>query len=167
MVAATTNFGVSFALECVGLVLVAWFAIKKFPGPMIGTLMRDKLAEVRGQLAAGEEATAAAAALLSERRAAVEAARAEAASIVDQARHGAELVREASGSQADEEYERIVRRAADAIEGARLAARAEITAQVGRLVYAAARDVIAAELDDPAQRRLIDEAIRATEAEVG
>jgi F-type H+-transporting ATPase subunit b len=166
IVATADNFGLSFLLEIVGLVVVVWFVVRKFPGPLVVKMMNDKLAEIRGQLSAGEEAAAAAAALVADRKAALEAAGGEAVAIVEQARRGAELVANEGERQAEEEYERIVRRAGAAIEAARGSVRAEIMAQVGRLVVAAATDVVEAELDATAQHRLIGEAITATEAEV-
>ena len=166
IVATADNFGLSFLLEIVGFVVLVWFVLKKFPGPLVVKMMNAKLADIRGQLSAGEEAADAAAALVADRKAALDAAAGEAAAIVEQARRGALLVASESDRQADEEYERIVRRAGAAIEAARGSVRAEIMAQVGRLVVAATTDVVEAELDGAAQHRLIGEAITATEAEV-
>jgi F-type H+-transporting ATPase subunit b len=128
--------------------------------------MAKKTAEISAQLSAGEETRAAAAALVAERTAALEAARTEAAAIVAQARRGAQIVATDGERAAEEEYERIVHRAQAAIEATRGAVIAGIMAQVGRLVLAAATEVVEAELGPEAQHRLIDEAITATEAEV-
>jgi len=166
IVAMADNFGLSFILEVVGLVVVVTFVIKKFPGPLVAKMMNDKLAEIRAQLSAGEEAKAAALALIAQRSRSLEAAKVEAREIVEQARSGAELVAAESDRQADEEYDRIVRRAAGAIDAAHGAVRAEIMGQIGRLVLSATTDVVEAELDATTQHRLIDEAIAETEAEV-
>jgi F-type H+-transporting ATPase subunit b len=163
---SANNFGLSFILEIVGLVVVATFVVRKFPGPLVVKMMNDKLVQIRAQLSAGEEAKKAADTLIASRTAALEAAKDEAQAIVDQARRGAELVAIESDRLADEEYERVVRRAATAIDAERGQARAEIMSQVGRLVLSATTDVVEAELDSTTQRRLIDEAISATEAEV-
>ncbi len=165
IVAAGDNFGLSFGLEIVGLVVVTTFVIKKFPGPLVVKSMNDKLSEIRAQLSAGAEAKAAAAALVDRSAAALEEAKTEAAGIVEQARRGAELVAAESTRQADEEYDRIVRRASAAIDAARASARLEVQLLVGRLVYAAAAEVVEAELDPTTQHRLIDDAITSTEAE--
>jgi len=165
IVATANNFGLSFVLEIVGLALVVIFVVRKVVPP-VRKLMADKLAEIGAQLSAGADAAAAAAELVAARQAAFDAAGAEATAIVDQATRGAELVATEGARQADEEYDRIVRRAAASIEAARASVRAEIMAVVGRLVLAAATDVVEAELDPTVQHRLIAEAITATEAEV-
>jgi F-type H+-transporting ATPase subunit b len=165
VVAATDNFGLSFILELVALALVVLFVIRKILPPL-RKAMAAKTAEITQQLSAGEDAAAAATALIESRNEALAAATDEARAIVDQARRGAELITSESDHQAEEEYQRVVRRAGAAIEAARGAARAEIMRQVGRLVLSAATDVVEAELDGPTQHRLIGEAIAATEAEV-
>lgn len=165
IIAAADNFGLSFILEVVGLIVVTTFVVKKFPGPLVLKLMNSKLTEIAAQLSAGEEAKKAAEGLVAERQRELDLSEAEARAIVEQARRGAELVATESVRQAEEEYERLVRRAAVTIEVARGATRAEVLAQVGRLVLTAATEVVEAELDATAQHRLIDEAISATEVE--
>lgn len=164
IVAAAANFGLSFILELVALGLVGLFIWRKVLPPL-SKAMAAKTAEISAQLSAGDEAKAAGAALIESRTAALEAAKREAIAIVDQARHGAELVAVESERVAQEEYDRIVRRAAPAIEAARATVRAEIMSQIGTLVVAATTDVVEAELDSTTRHRLISEAIAATEAE--
>jgi ATP synthase F0 subunit b len=165
IVATADNFGLTFVLEVVGLIAVVTFVLRKFPGPLVAKMMNDKLADIRAQLSAGDEAKKAGAAFVEERTAALEAAKREAIGIIEQARHGAELVAIDGERQAEEEYDRVVRRAAAAIDAARAAVRAEIMRQVGTLVVSATTDVVEAELDSASQHRLIAEAIAATEAE--
>src|ERR1700733_330258 len=104
LLATADNFGLSFALEIVGLVVVVWFVLKKFPGPLVVKMMNDKLADIRAQLSAGEAAEQSAAELIESRTRALEAAKVEATAIVEQARRGAELVSAEAVNQADEEY---------------------------------------------------------------
>jgi F-type H+-transporting ATPase subunit b len=166
MIAAETagNFGLAFILELAALGLVGLFIARKVMPPL-RKAMAAKTAEITAQLSAGEEAKKAGAALIESRTAELQASQREAVAIVEQARHGAELVVVEGERQAEEEYERIVRRAAAAVDAARAAVRAEIMSQVGGLVVSATTDVVEAELDSNVQHRLISEAIAATESE--
>ncbi|HVB06276.1 MAG TPA: F0F1 ATP synthase subunit B [Acidimicrobiales bacterium] len=161
--AATGNFGLSYLLEWVALIFVALF-IKRYVAPFLGAQMSAKREQIRGQLAEREEAAAAAAALIAARRAELEAARAEAEGIVRLARDSAASLVEEGRARAAEERERLVRRATAEIEAAHSRVRAEVIAELGSIVVDAAERVVTAELDDANQRRLIAEAISATEA---
>jgi F-type H+-transporting ATPase subunit b len=162
--AASSNFGISYLLEWVALVLVAVF-IWRVVAPPLRRAMERQTEAISEQLRTGERLRAESERLLEERRAALEQARAEAESIVGQAQRNAVALLEQGRQRADEEYAHALVRAASAIELARAQIREEIVAEIGSAVVSAAARVVAAELDGPVHHRLIAEAISAAETE--
>ena len=164
MVAAADNFGLSFGLEILGIVIVVAL-IWRYIAPPIGRAMGRRLEAIRAQLAAGEDARAAAARLVEERRIALESARAESIEIVAQAKRSAAFLLDDGVRRAEEEYGRIVSRIEHEIEAARSRARQEVLSELGAVVVAVTEVVVRAELDETLHHRLIDEAIAATASE--
>lgn len=160
--AASDNFGLSYILEIVGIVIVVAL-IWRYIAPPLNRVMNAKLESIRGQLAAGDEARAEAERLVTERKSALAAAKSEATLIVEQANKSAQFLREDGIRRAEEEYGRIVSRIEHEIEAARSRARQEVLSELGAVVVAATEVVVRAELDTRSHRRLIDEAIGATE----
>lgn len=166
MLFAAANFGESYILEVVGLLLVVVFVVRKVVPPLRRAM--DKQADViRAQLASGDEARAAAERLVAARRAELEHARSEASHLVEQAKRSAEQLVEDGRRRADEERQRLVARAGAEVELARARVREEVTSRVAALVIAAAEAVVEAELDTATHHHLIVEAIAAAESEAG
>lgn len=159
------NFGLSYVLEWIAFVFVVVF-IWRYVAPWLNRQMNAKREQIRSQLAERDELAAAAEALIAERRTQLESARAEAREIVEQAHRSAAALVQDGRRRAEEERARIVARAGAEIDAANSRARAEVIAEVGSLVVDAAEQIVVAELDETNQRRLIDEAIAATESEV-
>ncbi len=164
MVLASANFGESYILEVVGLVLVVVFIVRRV-APPLAKLMNDKQASIRSQLAAGDEARAAAEQVVAKRAAELEVARQEAATILDQARVSAGQLVDDGRRRAEDEYQRLVTRASTELDLARSRAREEVMAHIASLVVAAAEAVVESELDSATHHHLIDEAIAAAESE--
>jgi F-type H+-transporting ATPase subunit b len=148
--------------ELVAFLIVLWI-VARFVLPPLRSAMAQRAEGIRNTIQAADAARAEADNLLGERRAVLEQARVEARSIVDQASEIAEQMKEQGRRRGEEEYQRIVERAAADIELERQRARDEVTRQLGALVMAAAEQVVGAELDETRHRGLIDEAIAAAE----
>lgn len=166
MILASSNFGVSYALEWLAIALVAAF-IWRYVAPPLRRAMNRQTDVIREQLTTGERLREEAEQILSGREAALERARVEAESIVTQAQRNSEALIEQGHQRADVEYDRALSRAASAIDLARAQIRLEVLEEVGSVVVSAAARVIAAELDQPLHHRLIAEAISAAESEEG
>ena len=164
MILASSNFGISYTLEWVAIVLFIAF-IWRFIAPPLRRAMNRQTDAIREQLTAGERIREEAEQLLTTRNAALERARAEAESIVAQARRNAEGLLVQGRERAEEEYQHALVRAASAIELARAQIREQILEEIGSAIVGAAARVVAAELDEPVHRRLIAEAIAAAESE--
>ena len=164
-VLASANFGESYVLEVVGLVL-AVLVVVRWVVPPLRRAMAAQLESVRSQLAAGDDAREAAARLVAERRDELARAKAEAAALVEQARESAAQVLADGRRRGEEEHDRLVARAGIEATLARSRARDAVARKIAALVVEAAELVVAAELDDTIHHHLIAEAIEAAEAEV-
>jgi F-type H+-transporting ATPase subunit b len=164
VIVASTNFGVSYLLEWVAIVLFVAF-VWRYIVPPLRRAMNKQTETIREQLTTGERIREDAERLLVERRAALERAKTEAEAIVAQAQRNAAGLVEQGKKRADEEYEHALVRASSAIELARAQIREEILGEIGTAIVAAAARVVAAELDGPIHHRLIGEAITAAESE--
>jgi F-type H+-transporting ATPase subunit b len=161
---ASANFGERYVLEWAGLVLVVaviWWKVV----PWLRVQMNAKQSSIKAQLAAGDEARAAAERIVAQRSAELEAARREAAAIVEQAKRSAAQIVEDGRTRGEDEYQRLVTRASTEIELARARSRDEVTWRIAGLVISAAEAVVEAELDTEMHHHLIDEAIAAAESE--
>lgn len=161
---STPNFGISYGLEWVAIILMAAF-IWRYIVPPLRRAMNRQTEVIHEQLETGERIREETERLLEARRAALGQARAEAESIVAQAERNAVALLNQGSQRADEEYAHALVRAASAIELARAQIREEILEEIGSAVVAAAARVVAAELDEPVHHRLIAEAITAAESE--
>lgn len=161
------NFGLSFYLEIVSLVFIA-FIIWKYVwagGINLRGMMSAKETSIATQLSAGDEARAQAAALVDQKRAELAAAQIEAAAIVSQSESAAAEVVVEGQRRAAEDYQRIIQRAAIEIDSALARVRAEVAASASALIVKTVERVISVELDSTSHHRLIGEAISATETE--
>ncbi len=159
------DFGEGFYEELAALVILAGLFYWK-AWPYLRKMMDRRRQTIADQLSAGEQARAQGEALVQSRRAALEAARGEAAGLVEQARASAERLVAEGERRAAHEHERLVAKAASDLELERARQRDELITELSSLVVAGAARLVVAELDEGRQRRLIDEAIAAAEAEV-
>lgn len=164
LLAATSNFGLSYILEWVGLVLVALF-FWRYLRPPLTKAMGAQAERIRASLEAGKDARAEADRIVERERAALEVANAEAEALAEQSRHGAERLLEEGRRRADDEYARVVARAATEIALERSRIEGEIGVELSELVLRYASSVVEAELDAESQHRLFGEVIEAAEAE--
>jgi len=161
---ANANFGISFLLEIVGVVIVGGL-IWRYIAPPLNKMMTRKLESIKGQLSAGDEARAEAVRVVGEHHSALEAAKLEAVQILEQAKKSSEFLVNDGVRRAEEEYGRIVSRIEHEIEAARSRARQEVLSELGAVVVVATEVVVRAELDATSHHRLIGEAIAATETD--
>lgn len=161
---AASDFGLSYGLEWAGLALVA-IVFWRYVRPPLSRAMSAQAERIRSSLQAGDEARAEAEAVVARERAALEEAKAEAETILDQARHGADRLVAEGERRAEEEYARVLARAEVEIALERSRIQDEIGAELSEIVLAYATRLVEAELDQANQRRLVDEAIAAAEAE--
>ena len=91
-------------------------------------------------------------------------ARQQAREVVAQANATAERLRTEAVDRAQQEHDRILAAAEDEIAAARRRAVEEVSAQLGALAMAVARQVVGREVDASAHRALIDEAVAALQA---
>ncbi len=164
IVAASSNFGISYLLEWVAIALFVAF-IWRYIVPPLRRAMNRQTDTIRDQLSTGERLREESEQLLEGRRAMLERAQAEAESIVAQAERNAVALLEQGRQRADLEYAHALARASSAIELARAQIRDEVLEEIGSVVVAAAARIVAAELDEPVHHRLIAEAIAAAESE--
>ncbi|HXZ82833.1 MAG TPA: hypothetical protein VED84_03665 [Acidimicrobiales bacterium] len=163
MILASSDFGLSFALEWVALAIVVSLVVR-YVVPWLGAQMNARAEAIGAELAAGEQVCVAAEQLVADCAAALEQAKAEAAAIVARARDNAEHVVAEGRARADREYGHALFQAEVAIDLSRAHLREEVIARVGALVVTAATNVVAAELSDQGHHRLIGEAIVAAES---
>ena len=163
----TANFGLSFDLEIVSLVIIA-FIIWKYVwagGINLRGMMAQKETSIATQLSAGDEARAQAVALVEQKRAGLAAAKIEAAAIESQSEAAAAEVVLDGERRAADDYQRLIQRAEIEIDSALSRVRAEVAAAASALIVKTVQRVIAVELDATSHHRLIGEAISATETE--
>jgi len=164
LILASSDFGLSFALEWVAVAIVGWIIVR-YVVPPLRRLMNQQTESIKEQLSAGQRAREEGERLLAERREALSRAKADAQAIVAQARRNADSLVAEGEARADQEYEHALRRAEQAVELSLAQVREEVLARVGGAVVQTAQKVVAAELDPQNHHRLIGEAIAAAESE--
>jgi len=166
---ATSNFLVPNGTLIVELLafLIVLFVIGKYVLPPLNAALKERQAKVRAELAAADEARAAATAEEERRRAVLEEARERAKHIVEQANRTAEQVRTDAEVQAQQEHDRIVGSATREISLARQLAVEQAATRMGEVVLDVVERVIGREVDATAHRDLVDEGIAAVTVESG
>jgi len=164
VILASTDFGLSFALEWVALGIIVWL-VARYAVPFIRPRRDARSAMIRAELAAAEKARLEAAELLAASTASLEQARRGAEAIVARGRQNAARLVAEGNVHAGAEYAQAITRADAAITLAVAQVREQVIREVGALVVAVAAKVVAAELDSAGHHRLIDEAIVAAESE--
>jgi len=164
---ATSNFLVPNGTFIVVLLafIVVLGVIAKFVLPPLNAALTERQEQIRGELAAADQAKADAEEADATRRAELEQARAQAREIVAQANATAERTKADAVTEAQAIHDRIVASADAEVAVARQAAVEEVTAKVGVIVLAAAERVIGREINAGDHQDLIDEAIAAVRSE--
>lgn len=144
--------------------LIVLGVVARYVLPPLNKALEERQAEIRRSLEAAEAAKAEADATRQQRQQILDEARQQARELVAQANATAERLRQEAVERAQAEHDRIVAAAQADIALARQRAIDEVSAQVGALVLAVARQVIGREVDQAAHQALIDEAVAALAA---
>ena len=144
--------------------LIVLLVLGRYVLPWLNKQLEQRQEEIRISLEAADAARAEAEETRAQRQGILDEARQRARDIVTQANRVAEGVAAQAEERGQQEYERMVRSAETNIALARRRAVDEVSAQLGVLVIAVARQVIGREVDASAHRDLIDEAVAALRA---
>lgn len=125
---------------------VVFLVLSKFAWPAISNMLDQRADNIRESLERAEEAKVEAERLLAEYKTAMAEARKEAATILSQAKQSAESTRNEASARAQAEYDAMLDKARQAIEGEKQAAIAELQASVADISVAVAGKLIGAEL---------------------
>jgi F-type H+-transporting ATPase subunit b len=155
--------GTFFIELAVSIVLI--LLIMKYVIPPLNAAMERRQEQIRSSLEAADQARADAAAADDERRSVLEEARVTAREIVAQANRTAEQVRTEAQAKGQSEYERILGNAETEVGLARQRAVEEAANRMSEIVMEVVEQVIGREVDAEAHRDLIDEAVRALQAD--
>jgi F-type H+-transporting ATPase subunit b len=133
--------------------------------PYVSGKMGETQEKIRASLEVADQARADALAADDERHAALDETRRTAQEILEQADRTAEAVRVGAAARGQAEFERIVGNAEAEVALARQRAVDEAASRLGELVMEVVERVIGREMDTEAHRDLIDEAVRALQAD--
>lgn len=131
--------------------LIIWKAV-----PVLVKALGDRGDSIAAELAAAEEAQAAADAEVAEMKAKLGNAEADGRALVDQATTQAAQLKRDAAAKAEADATAIRERAASDVEGMRAQTAADIQAEVSAKALAVAEEVATANLDDATQNALIE-----------
>ena len=143
---------ITFLVLVVVLARFAW-------GPIV-KMLADRERTIREAIEAAKKERAEAERLLAEQKDALLKAQREAAELAKRNREEVEVLRQELTARARKEADELVASARTQIEEETRKARAELKAQVADLAIEAASRLVRANLDDTAQRALVEEYIR-------
>jgi F-type H+-transporting ATPase subunit b len=155
----------NFTIELIVALILLYLAWKKWPVPQLKVAMANQQEKIRSSLDAADKARSEALAADGERHAALEETRQTAQEIVAQANRTAEAVRVGAQARGEAEFERIVGSAETEVALARQRAVEEAANRMSEIVMDVVEQVIGREVDAEANRALIDEAVRALQAD--
>ena len=155
----------NFTIELIVALILLYLAWTKWPVPQIKVAMANQQEKIRSSLDAADKARSEALAADGERHAALEETRQTAQEIVAQANRTAEAVRVNAQARGEAEFERIVGSAETEVALARQRAVEEAANRMSEIVMDVVEQVIGREVDAEANRALIDEAVRALQAD--
>ena len=133
----------------------------------VSKMLNDRKERIEAGLRDAEQAARDRAQGETERTAALAEARREANDILARAQRVAQETRDADIAATRQELERMRVRAADDIEAEKLRAMSDLRAEVASLALEAAGKVVGESMDDPRQRRLVEEFLRETASTQG
>ncbi|HXW79024.1 MAG TPA: F0F1 ATP synthase subunit B [Acidimicrobiales bacterium] len=161
MLVATSNFLVpnwTFVVELVIFLLVLAI-LAKYILPPINRALENRQKQIEQSIEDAEEAKQKARELEEQRQKTLEEGRAEARSLKDEASKLGEQLREQLRQQGEEEYRRLVDRAAQDIDASTRRAAEELRAQVAGLVMVVVEKVLGEGITVTGQEQLVDRAI--------
>lgn len=144
--------------------LVVLFVVGRYVVPVLDKALSERQEKIRSSLESADRARSEAEETRSQRQGILDEARAQAREIIAQANRSAEQARTDGLARGQDEHDRLVASAESEILASRQRAVADLGSQVGRLVLAAARQVVGREIDAERHRDLIDEAVEALRA---
>ena len=136
--------------------LIILFVSIKFVWPPITNMLDERAVNIRESLERAEAAKVEAERLLEEYRKTMAEARKEAGSILQQAKQSAEATRSEAATKAAAEYDELLTKAREAIEGEKRAAIAELQQSVADLSVAVAGKLIGSELSQADHLKVIE-----------
>ena len=136
--------------------LIILFISAKFVWPPITSILDERAVNIRESLERAEAAKFEAERLLEEYKHTMAEARQEAGTILQQAKQAAESTRAEAAAKALAEYDDLIGKAREAIEGEKRAAIADLQKSVADLSIAVAGRLIAGELSRDAQLKVIE-----------
>jgi F-type H+-transporting ATPase subunit b len=155
----------NFTIELIVALILLYLAWTKWPVPQIKVAMANQQEKIRSSLETADKARSEALAADDERHAALEETRQTAQEIVAQANRTAEAVRVNAQARGEAEFERIVASAETEVALARQRAVEEAANRMSEIVMDLVEQVIGREVDAEAHGALIDEAVRALQAD--
>jgi F-type H+-transporting ATPase subunit b len=135
---------------------IVFFVLSKFAWPAISQMLDQRSDSIRDSLERAEAAKIEAERLLAEYRQTMAEARKEAGTILQQAKQSAETTRSEASAKAQADYDDLLVKAREAIEGEKRAAIQELQASVAELSVAVAGKLIGAELSREDHLRVIE-----------
>ncbi len=135
---------------------IVFFILAKFAWPAISDMLDKRAETIKDSLEKAEAAKIEAERLLTEYKEAMAEARKEAASILTQAKQSAEATRNEAQTRAQAEYDDLIVKARQAIEGEKQAAIADLQSSVAELSVAVAGKIIGSELSADEHRTVIE-----------
>lgn len=135
---------------------VVFVLLSKFAWPAISDMLDKRAETIKDSLEKAEAAKIEAERLLAEYKQTMAEARKEAATVLASARQSADATRAEAATKAQAEYDAMLVKARDAIEGEKNAAIAQLQASVADLTVAVAGKVIGSELSEAEHRKVIE-----------
>ena len=135
---------------------IVFFVLSKFAWPAISQMLDQRSDSIRDSLERAEAAKIEAERLLVEYKQTMAEARKEAGTILQQAKQSAEVTRSEAHAKAQVDYDELLVKAREAIEGEKRAAIAELQASVADISVAVAGKLIGAELSKEDHLKVIE-----------
>lgn len=135
---------------------IVFFVLSKFAWPAISQMLDQRADNIRESLERAENAKVEAERLLEEYKHTMAEARKEAGTILQQAKQSAETTRSEAQARAQAEYDDLLVKAREAIQGEKRAAIDELQRSVADLSIAVAGKLIGAELSKEDHLRVIE-----------
>lgn len=135
---------------------VVFIILSKFAWPAISDMLDKRAATIKDSLEKAEAAKIEAERLLAEYKQTMAEARKEAATVLASARQSADATRAEAAAKAQTEYDAMLSKAREAIDGEKQAAIAELQASVAELTVKVAGKVIGSELSEAEHRKVIE-----------
>jgi F-type H+-transporting ATPase subunit b len=135
---------------------IVFFVLAKFAWPAISSMLDQRADNIRESLERAENAKVEAERLLEEYKHTMAEARKEAGTILQQAKQSAEATRSEAAAKAQADYDDLLVKAREAIDGEKRAAIAELQRSVADLSVAVAGRLIGAELSTEDHLKVIE-----------